>query len=44
LLGNDRARAALSESARRAAAGPYSWDRVADQTLALYQTLVEDSS
>jgi glycosyltransferase involved in cell wall biosynthesis len=43
LLENDCARAAISESARRAAAGPYSWDRVAEQTLALYRTLVEDS-
>ncbi len=33
------ARQRLADAARRAAAGPYSWDAVADQTLALYEEL-----
>ncbi len=34
------ARAELGERARAAAAGPYSWDRIAGQTLDLYEELV----
>lgn len=41
LLEDDRARAALSDAAQRAAAGPYSWDRIAEQTLSLYGSLLE---
>jgi glycosyltransferase involved in cell wall biosynthesis len=41
LVGDDAARAELAEAAARAAAGPYSWDSAAEQTLALYRELLE---
>jgi glycosyltransferase involved in cell wall biosynthesis len=40
LLGDRAALAAMAESARAAAAGPYSWDAVARQTLDLYESLL----
>ena len=40
LLSDERARATLSEAAARAAAGPYSWDRIGRRTLDLYETLL----
>ncbi len=40
LLGDAAARERLAEAAREAAAGPYSWDAVAAQTLALYRELL----
>jgi glycosyltransferase involved in cell wall biosynthesis len=40
LLADDSARAQLGAAAARAAAGPYSWDAVAERTLALYRDLV----
>jgi glycosyltransferase involved in cell wall biosynthesis len=40
LLADPSARAELSAAAARAAAGPYSWDAVAEQTLALYRQLL----
>ena len=40
LLADDAARAALGESAAQAAAGPYSWDTIGKQTLALYESLL----
>jgi glycosyltransferase involved in cell wall biosynthesis len=43
LLEDESARAELSAAARRAAAGPYSWDAAAAQTLALYRELLESS-
>jgi glycosyltransferase involved in cell wall biosynthesis len=43
LVGDEGARAELAEAARAAAAGRYSWDAVAGQTLALYQELLESS-
>jgi glycosyltransferase involved in cell wall biosynthesis len=43
LLSDDDARARLAEASRLAAAGPYSWAHVAEQTDALYQSLVEGS-
>jgi glycosyltransferase involved in cell wall biosynthesis len=43
LLDDDDARARLAEAARRAAAGPYSWDRVAEETSRLYESLLEQS-
>ena len=39
LLDDPPARARLSEAARAAAAGPYSWDEAARKTLALYNAL-----
>ncbi len=39
LLADPAARAAMTESARVAAAGPYSWDAIAQRTLALYGSL-----
>lgn len=39
LIGDSAARQRLAEAARQAAAGPYSWDAVAGQTLALYEEL-----
>ncbi len=39
LLGDSEARAAMAARARAAASGPYSWDRIARQTLALYRSL-----
>jgi glycosyltransferase involved in cell wall biosynthesis len=41
LLDDDSARARLAEAARRAAAGPYSWDHVAAETSRLYEALLE---
>ncbi|HEV7400661.1 MAG TPA: glycosyltransferase family 4 protein [Solirubrobacterales bacterium] len=35
------AREQLAEAARRAAAGPYSWDAIASQTISLYRELIE---
>jgi glycosyltransferase involved in cell wall biosynthesis len=40
LLENPRARSDLSSAALQAAQGPYSWDRIAEQTASLYQRLV----
>jgi glycosyltransferase involved in cell wall biosynthesis len=40
LLRDDAARAELAAAAARAAAGPYSWDAVAERTLALYRQLL----
>src|SRR5207302_1805949 len=40
LLGDEASRRALGEAAASAAAGPYSWDRVAGQTLELYRNLL----
>jgi glycosyltransferase involved in cell wall biosynthesis len=40
LLDDEAARERLAASARSAAAGPYSWDAVAAQTLALYRELL----
>jgi glycosyltransferase involved in cell wall biosynthesis len=39
LLADEEARAALAAGARAAAAGPYSWDAIARDTLALYARL-----
>lgn len=39
LLADPAARARLAAAAREAAAGPYSWDGIAQQTLALYRLL-----
>jgi glycosyltransferase involved in cell wall biosynthesis len=41
LVGNETARAELGQAAARAAAGSYSWDEAARQTLALYEELQE---
>jgi glycosyltransferase involved in cell wall biosynthesis len=41
LVADPLAREQLAEAARRAAAGPYSWDGIATQTLALYEELLE---
>jgi glycosyltransferase involved in cell wall biosynthesis len=41
LLGDEAARTRLEEGARRAAAGPYSWDRAAELTESLYRSLLE---
>ncbi len=41
LVGDEGARAELGAAAARAAAGPYSWDEVARQTLALYEELLD---
>jgi len=41
LVANPDARAELSAAAQAAASGPYSWDAVASQTLALYRKLME---
>jgi glycosyltransferase involved in cell wall biosynthesis len=40
LLGDGAERERLTEAARAAASGPYSWDRIGDQTLALYRELL----
>jgi glycosyltransferase involved in cell wall biosynthesis len=40
LLGDPAAREALSAGAREAATGPYSWNAVATQHIALYETLL----
>jgi glycosyltransferase involved in cell wall biosynthesis len=39
LLADSGARERLAAAARAAAAGPYSWDAVAERTLALYREL-----
>jgi glycosyltransferase involved in cell wall biosynthesis len=41
LVDDERARAEMATAASAAAAGPYSWDQVARQTLALYEELLE---
>jgi len=41
LVADPAARERLAEAARKAAIGPYSWDAVADRTLALYEELTE---
>jgi glycosyltransferase involved in cell wall biosynthesis len=41
LLADPAAREELADNARRAAAGPYSWDTAAAQTLDLYRELLE---
>jgi glycosyltransferase involved in cell wall biosynthesis len=43
ILANADARERLSEGARAAASGPYSWDSVARLTLSLYRELIEDA-
>ncbi len=40
LLTDEAARGRLADAARRAAEGPYSWDAIAAQTLALYRQLL----
>jgi glycosyltransferase involved in cell wall biosynthesis len=40
LLADDAARSSLADAAARAAAGPYSWDRIGRQTLDLYESLL----
>jgi glycosyltransferase involved in cell wall biosynthesis len=40
LVGDEAARAELGAAARRAADGPYSWDRIAVRTLELYRELL----
>jgi glycosyltransferase involved in cell wall biosynthesis len=42
LTGDPAAREELATAARRAAAGPYSWDGVAEKTIALYRELLEE--
>lgn len=42
LVSDETARAELARAATRAAAGPYSWDAVAEQTSALYRELLEE--
>jgi glycosyltransferase involved in cell wall biosynthesis len=44
LVADEPARAELAEAARRAAAGPYSWDEAARLTLGLYRELIEAGS
>jgi glycosyltransferase involved in cell wall biosynthesis len=44
LLNDAAARSALSDAARRAAAGPYSWRRAAELTVDLYRELAGDES
>jgi glycosyltransferase involved in cell wall biosynthesis len=41
LIADEAGRAELAAAAQRAAAGPYSWDEAARQTLALYRQLLE---
>jgi len=43
LLGDPAALARMAESARELAAGPYSWEQIARQTLALYESLLGES-
>ena len=43
LLADDLERERLAAAARRAAEGPFSWDRIASETLALYRRLLERS-
>lgn len=40
LLADPAARARLADAARAAAAGPYAWDAIGQQTLALYRSLL----
>jgi glycosyltransferase involved in cell wall biosynthesis len=40
LMGSAEARSDLAEAAARAAAGPYSWERIGAQTLDLYRSLL----
>ncbi len=40
LIDDDAARSELGAAARRAAEGPYSWDRIAADTLSLYEELL----
>jgi glycosyltransferase involved in cell wall biosynthesis len=40
LVGDEAARAELSEGARRAAEGPFSWDGIAARTMSLYDELL----
>jgi glycosyltransferase involved in cell wall biosynthesis len=40
LLSDEEERSRLAEAARRAAAGPYSWDRIAERTMSLYRDLL----
>jgi glycosyltransferase involved in cell wall biosynthesis len=39
LVADEPARAELAEAARRAAEGPFSWEKIASQTLELYEEL-----
>ena len=39
LVGDEAARAELAAAAQRAADGPFSWERIAAQTMALYESL-----
>jgi glycosyltransferase involved in cell wall biosynthesis len=39
LLGDEERRTRMAAAARAAAAGPYSWDAIAQRTLALYSGL-----
>ena len=41
LLDDDGQRAALARAAAQAAAGPYSWDSIAERTLSLYRGLLD---
>jgi glycosyltransferase involved in cell wall biosynthesis len=41
LLADPQARRRLEEAASTAAAGPYSWDRIAEQTAAVYERVLE---
>ncbi len=41
LTGDAAARAELAAAARRAAAGPYSWDEAARRTISIYEELLE---
>ncbi len=41
LLADPAARSAMAERARAAAAGPYSWDAIAQRTLELYRSLTD---
>jgi glycosyltransferase involved in cell wall biosynthesis len=43
LIGDPPARRKLEEGARAAAAGPYSWDTVAERTISLYRSLLDGS-
>jgi starch synthase len=40
LLADPGERERLAQAARAAAAGPYSWDRVAERTIELYRELI----
>jgi glycosyltransferase involved in cell wall biosynthesis len=44
LLGDPGALATMAESARAAAAGPYSWEAIGRRTLALYEALLEEDA